>query len=172
MSSTISSGECTWRCPVVGTRISFSSSTPLPFRNAIDHENTRIDHCIGRTVKRAVAVGFCRASDFGTSSPTMTASVVRQSRTTTAAVDSAVAACIGPNRSSRGASRGASVACPYAPRIRLDRVMPTCDAAMYRSSSFGSSSTGSIRAARTLPSSAIRRSRLRRALTAANSAAT
>jgi hypothetical protein len=130
MSSTISSGECTCRCPVVGTRISFRSSTPLPFRKAIDHENTRIDHCMGSTVKSAVAVGFCRASDFGTSSPTMTARIVRKMRTAAAAVDSAVAGCIVPRRSSTGVRRGASVACPYAPRIKLESVMPTWDAAM------------------------------------------
>ena len=43
---------------------------------------------------------------------------------------------------------------------------------MYRSSSRGFSSTGRMRAARAFPSSASRRKRLRRALTAANSAAT
>ena len=30
-------GEWTWRCPVAGSPINLSSSTPLPFRNAIDH---------------------------------------------------------------------------------------------------------------------------------------
>ena len=50
MSSSISSGECTWRWPVVGTRNRLSSSAPLPLRTTIAQENRRSDHCIGSTV--------------------------------------------------------------------------------------------------------------------------
>ena len=65
MSSSISSGECTCRCPVFFTRISFSSRLPLPLRKSIDHANACWDHCIGTTVHIAVRVGSCSASDFG-----------------------------------------------------------------------------------------------------------
>ena len=90
MSSSISSGEWTWRCPVDATPSSRSSSAPLPFSSAIDGANRRSDHCIGSTVASAVRVGSCSASDFGTSSPRIIASTVRTSSTTAAAVDSAV----------------------------------------------------------------------------------
>ena len=60
---------------------------PLPLRKSIDHANARCDHCIGTTVQIAVVVGSWSASDFGTSSPTIIASVVRISRTTTADVE-------------------------------------------------------------------------------------
>ena len=59
------------------TRISFSSRLPLPFRKSIDQAKARWDHCIGMTVHIAVRVGSCSASDLGTSSPTIIASVVR-----------------------------------------------------------------------------------------------
>ena len=54
ISSSISSGECTWRWPVDGTRSRRSSSAPLPLRKRSTSENRRSDHCIGRTVQIAV----------------------------------------------------------------------------------------------------------------------
>ena len=50
-----------------------SRSMPLPLRKEMDGPNSRCDHCIGSTVASAVRVGFCSASDFGTSSPMITA---------------------------------------------------------------------------------------------------
>ena len=132
MSSSISSGECTCRWPVVGTRMQLAgagrrcrSGTRSTTRRA------RSDHCIGRTVKSAVSVGSWSASDFGTSSPTIIASVVRTSRTATAAVDCAASGSRPAKRSSERRERAAR-ATPGRRRrgSGCESVMPTCEAAM------------------------------------------
>ena len=107
MSSSISSGECTWRWPVPRIRISLRNRLPLPLRKSIDQAKALCDHCIGTTVHIAVRVGSCSASDFGMSSPMIIASSVSTSRTISAEVLSAAASSRPVSCCMSGATRGA-----------------------------------------------------------------
>ena len=93
-------------------------------------EQPRATQRIGSTVASAVSVGYCSASAFGTSSP-MTSWIAGEDDEHDDGRGRAArsrGSSSKPARQTSGASGTLMVACAYAPSIRLESVMPICEA--------------------------------------------
>ena len=99
-----------------------------PFSSQRNGRKITSDHCIGRTVPSAACVGYCSASAFGTSSPMISWIVVSTASTRMAAADRADRGSSAHQSTNTGTSGMVIVACAKAPSIRLESVMPICDA--------------------------------------------
>ena len=85
------------------------------------------DASIGSTVASAVSVGYCSASAFGTSSLSTSWAAVASVSTMAAATEKAVVGSRSKRPARRGARSTVIVAWAYAPSIKLESVIPTCD---------------------------------------------
>src|SRR5690606_2918850 len=107
-----------------------STTLPLPFSSQMKGLSTASDQRIGMNASSAVCVGYCRASDFGTSSPTTIWATVRATSTLSDAPDNADRGSSPRPVVSTSVNGGVNATCAYAPSTRLENVMPTWQAAM------------------------------------------